>query len=68
MRRVLIVLAGLGLLGASLLPNSMSAAGTHTQIDGYVLVPTPTPTPKVTLVFPNQRAGTPTPQVKVTTP
>jgi hypothetical protein len=58
---------GLGLIGASLVPTSLSAAGSaHTPADDLVVVTTqtPTPTPKVNLVFPNQRSGTPTPQVK----
>jgi hypothetical protein len=64
MRRVLIAVAGLGLIGASLVPNSLSAAGSHTQVDDYVLVTTvtPTPTPKILFSFPNQRSETPTPQ------
>jgi len=66
MRRFLIALAGLGLLGASVLPNSAGAT-LHTSVDDFVANPTatPTPTPELPLVFPQQRAGTPTPQVKI---
>jgi hypothetical protein len=64
MRRVLIAVAGLGLIGASLVPNSLSAARSHAPLDDYVLVTTitPIPTPKILFSFPNQRSGTPTPQ------
>jgi hypothetical protein len=69
MRRVLLAIAGLGLIGASLVPNGLSAAGSHTQVDDYVLVTTvtPTPTPKILFSFPNQRSGTPTPTPKTLT-
>jgi len=67
MRRLLLAVTGLGLIAASLVPNSLSAAGSHTQADSYVIVTTqtPTPTPKIVFAFPNQRSGTPTPQTLI---
>jgi len=70
MRRLFVALAGLGLIGATLIPGSLSASGPVAPVDDYVLVPTATPTPKtnVLLGIPNQRGATPTPVVKLKTP